>query len=146
MPRLRQRAPDVAARAVARLDCEGDAMTPTEKRLAYFHNGFHPLPVVGKSPEVNGKGWQTKRKVTNPDEIELWAKVYNTAEGTGFLTYDTPFLDLDIKDKDAADACHSLVSERFDGLLPTRTGNAPKRAIAFRTNTPFAKITSNLTA
>jgi hypothetical protein len=120
----------------------GGAETPTEVRLGLFRSGYRPLPLNGKSPEVNGKGWQQKRLETNEGEIRLWEKMWPDAGNTGVLTRHTPFLDLDIRNPEAADAPAQLIAERFDGhYVLTRFGNAPKRAIPFQTATPFQKIT-----
>jgi hypothetical protein len=59
-----------------------------------------------------------------------------------------PAFDLDILDQDAVVAIEDLVRERFEerGWILVRIGKAPKRAILFRTNTPFRKITAPLIA
>jgi hypothetical protein len=59
-----------------------------------------------------------------------------------------PTLDVDIKSPDAAAAVEALVRERFEdhGVILVRFGTPPKRAIPFRTDTPFKKITVNLIA
>jgi hypothetical protein len=58
-----------------------------------------------------------------------------------------PALDLDILNEEAARAVEDLARERFEehGWFLVRIGKAPKRAIIFRTNTPFHKLTVNLT-
>jgi hypothetical protein len=117
-------------------------LTPTEVRLRLLRAGFRPLPLEGKNPNVNGKDWQKKRLESNPDEIRLWEQLYPYAENTGVLCCYTPFLDIDILNPEAAEAAESLVRNRFDGqYILTRFGNAPKRAIPFQTQKPFAKIT-----
>jgi len=107
--------------------------------------GFNPIPVNGKIPPL--KEWQTKTK-TSDDEIEKWAKDHPNAKSTGLLTQRMPTLDVDIKIPEAAAAVEGLVRERFSSLgkILVRVGNAPKRAIPFKTDTPFAKITANLIA
>lgn len=63
------------------------------------------------------------------------------------LCRTTPFLDVDILHPDAARAVSDLVAERFDGdAVLMRFGRPPKRAIPFRTEEPFAKITKALVA
>jgi hypothetical protein len=120
-------------------------MTPTEVRLRLFHAGYRPLPLYGKSPEVNGKGWQQKRLTTNDDDICMWAKQWPDAANTGVLCRDTPFLDIDIRDPEAAEAAELLVKDRFDGhCVLTRIGQWPKRAIPFQTAAPFPKMMINL--
>jgi hypothetical protein len=124
-------------------------MTPTEIRLGLFHNGYNPLPLVGKNPNINGENWQIKRRQTNPEEIKLWAEPggYPHATNTGMLTRHVPTLDIDIRDKDAAEASEALVAEQFDtGRVLVRIGLSPKRAIPFRTDEPFAKISETLIA
>src|SRR5262249_40047423 len=76
-------------------------------------------------------------------EIDLWEKVYPYAINTGILTQFTPTLDIDITNSEAADAVEALARERFEerGFVLVRTGQAPKRAILLRTDTPFKKIT-----
>ncbi len=60
---------------------------------------------------------------------------------------DTDF-DIDITEQAAADAIEWLVRDRYAdcGVLLARFGRAPKRAIPFRTDKPFKKITANLVA
>ena len=107
--------------------------------------GFMPTPVGGKRPVLTG--WQNKTQ-TNPDEIELWAGLYPHAVNTGILTRSTPALDIDVLDPDAADAVEELIRERCGerGRISVRFGRAPKRAVLFRTDTPFRKVLARLTA
>jgi hypothetical protein len=122
--------------------------SPTEVRLRLYHSGYHPLPLSGKNPEVNGKDWQKKRLETNPDEIRLWETMYQYAINTGVLTKFTPCLDIDILDQEAAEEIEALVRERYEdgGYVLTRIGLPPKRAIIFRTDEPFKKINVSLIA
>jgi len=124
------------------------AMTPTEVRLQLHRSGYHPLPLNGKNPEINGKDWQKKRLETNPDEIRLWETMYQYAVNTGVLTKFTPCLDIDILDEEAAEEIEALVRERYEdgGHVLTRIGLPPKRAIIFRTDEPFKKINVPLIA
>jgi hypothetical protein len=117
------------------------AQTPTEVRLALYHAGYKPLPLSGKNPDINGRGWQLRRLETNPADIKMWAKTWPEATNTGVLTKLTPALDLDIYDVDAAEAAEALVKDFFeDQRVPVRIGKPPKRAILFRTDAPFKKI------
>jgi hypothetical protein len=121
------------------------ALTPTARRLKLLANGYAPLPIEGKRPPL--KDWQ-KKTATSAAEIELWEKIYPQATNTGILTQLTPTLDIDITNPEAAEAVDALARERFEerGFVLIRTGQAPKRAILLRTNTPFKKITGNLIA
>jgi hypothetical protein len=48
--------------------------TPTGIRVRLFERGFQPLPLNGKSPEVNGKSWQQKRQQTNVGKSDCGAR------------------------------------------------------------------------
>jgi hypothetical protein len=117
----------------------------TERRKQLRAAGFAPIPVLGKIPPITK--WETKTE-TNDGEIDIWAKTFPHAKSTGLLTRMMPTLDVDIKNPDAAAAVEALVRERFEdhGVILVRFGNPPKRAIPFRTDTPFKKITVNLIA
>jgi Bifunctional DNA primase/polymerase, N-terminal len=115
-------------------------------RLAMWRNGYAPLPVNGKNPDINGPGWQLKRQQTNEAEIRLWSKVWPYCFNTGCLTRNTPTLDVDIVHKDACWAVFKRIREQFEGhgAVLCRIGNAPKFAVPFRTNAPFGKITQKV--
>jgi hypothetical protein len=108
-------------------------------------NGYMPIPLFGKAPPL--KEWQ-KLTVISRDMITLWGKVWPDAHNTGVLTRYTPALDLDLMHEPAAIAVEDLVRERFEehGWFLVRIGKPPKRAILFRTNNPFKKITINVIA
>src|SRR5712691_10679203 len=123
----------------------GSVRSPTERRKELRAAGFARIAVVGKKRAMDR--WETKVQ-TNDGEIDIWAKTFPHAKSTGLLTRMMPTLDVDIKNPDAADAVEALVRERFEdhGVILVRFGNTPKRAIPFRTDTPFKKITVNLIA
>jgi hypothetical protein len=100
---------------------------------------------MGKNPGF--KDWEKKTN-TNAEEINLWPRVFPHHGNTGLLTQRTPTLDIDILNAEAADVIETLARERFEerGYILVRTGLAPKRAIPFRTDTPFKKITANVIA
>jgi hypothetical protein len=116
---------------------------PASRRIALLANGYAPLPVEGKRPPF--KGWQ-KKIDANAAEIELWEKVYPYATSTGVITKFTPAIDIDLVNPEAAKVVEALARERFEerGFVVIRTGQAPKRAILLRTDTPFKKITAAL--
>jgi len=122
-----------------------DRMTPTEIRLALLRNGYRPLPLNGKAPTP--KGWQEKFN-TGAEEINAWTTTWPNATNTGVLCRHTPFLDIDITSPDAAQAVEDLVRGRFEDEadIVIRIGKPPKRAIPFRTDTPFDKITLSVVA
>jgi hypothetical protein len=117
----------------------------TELRMALRRAGFDPLPLDGKRPCL--EKWQTKFR-SNEITIGLWDELYPYSTNTGILTKFTPAIDLDILNPDAADAAEALIRERYEerGYILPRFGRPPKRAIPFRTDEPFAKITVDLIA
>ena len=117
----------------------------TELRRRLRRAGYDPLPLDGKAPCL--KEWQ-KQIDSNDDTIGLWGTLYPYSTNTGALTKRVPTLDLDILNPAAAEAAEELVRERFEerGCVLTRIGRAPKRAVLFRTDEPFAKIAVNLVA
>ena len=113
-----------------------------EVRLAMVDHGFTPIPVIGKVPPL--KKWQETTGVCKAT-LEDWDRNWPNASNTGILTRLTPTIDLDLLNEPAAVAAEKLIRERFDGLgcVLTRIGRAPKRAILFRTEAPFKKLTTN---
>ena len=107
--------------------------------------GYAPLPVNGKIPPL--KEWEKKIE-TNDTEIGLWSKLYPQATNTGILTARVPAIDIDITFESAAIAIEELARERFEerGYFLVRIGKPPKRAILFRTDAPFKKMTLALVA
>jgi putative DNA primase/helicase len=121
-------------------------MTPTTAlRHQLCAAGYVPLPLIGKRPVL--KDWQ-KRTDASPGDVDIWEGLYPAATNTGALTRLMPTFDIDITNPDAAEAVEGMVRERFEerGHIPCRVGKAPKRAIPFRTNTPFPKITGAIIA
>jgi Bifunctional DNA primase/polymerase, N-terminal len=119
--------------------------TILEVRQALVARGFIPIPVEGKIPPF--QKWQEIQNVST-QMLVAWERNFPRASNTGLLTKFTPVLDADILDEAAAIAVEDLVTERFAerGYIFPRIGRAPKRAIPFRTFTPFPKITANLIA
>jgi hypothetical protein len=112
-------------------------MSPHEVRLLLLRGGFDPVPVNGKAPVL--KDW-IKVHPTEA-ELDLWDRSYPFALSTGVLTRRMPTLDIDILDEALVEEIEQMVSAQFDeGEILPRIGRAPKRAIPFRTDEPFAKI------
>lgn len=112
----------------------------TQLRLRLRQAGYSPVPLMGKAPQL--KMWQEKIH-SNDEEIRLWAKLFEYCENTGILTAYTPAFDIDIADGPAAGAVEAFVREAIEnvpGIIMTRIGKIPKRAILFRTEKPFRKI------
>ena len=89
--------------------------------------------------------WQ-KIGHASTEQATNWLRDFPDATNTGALTLRMPTLDIDIQYTEAAEAVEDLVRDRFGdhGHVLTRIGKAPKRAIPFRTDAPFAKITSKV--
>src|SRR5262245_28106390 len=117
----------------------------TTLRLQLVRAGYTPIPLHGKIPP--SKQWQQTDKVT-PEMLAMWAKTWPDAQNTGVLTRSMPTLDTDLLSEEAARAVESHVREFYEerGYILVRIGRAPKRAIPFRTEEPFAKIVVNLIA
>ena len=110
------------------------------ERLNLLAGGYAPLPLIGKRPIFDD--WPKRLDVT-AQEIERWSRASPAAANTGILTRFTPVFDIDIfLDPEAAAAVVQLARERFEehGYFLVRAGNWPKRAIPFRTDAPFPKI------
>jgi hypothetical protein len=114
-------------------------------RLCLKAGGYAPIPVNGKRPPM--KGW-SELGGASADDIRAWDRAFPYAASTGILTGLVPALDIDVTNEEAAEAVETLTRERFEeiGHFLVRTGRAPKRAILFRTDTPFKKITAELIA
>jgi hypothetical protein len=118
-------------------------MTPTEVRLALLKGDYDPIPLRGKNPGLM-KDWHWhKIGHASPEQVTNWLRDFPDATNTGALTVRMPTLDIDIQNGDAAEAVEHLILDRYGehGAVLTRIGKAPKRAIPFRVDTPFTKIT-----
>jgi hypothetical protein len=114
-----------------------DRIIAQRKRL--LTAGFWPLPINGKVPTI--PGWQDI--AATPTLIDRWTDQWPDATNTGVLTRNTPAIDIDIMHPEAAAAVEDLAREQFEerGYVLVRIGKPPKRAILFRTDEPFKKIT-----
>jgi len=99
--------------------------------------GYSPLPVNGKAPPA--PAWQDI--VATNDIISAWEDKYPDATNTGILTGNTPAIDIDVLNSDVADEVQQI-AERLIGTSAVRTGQAPKRAMLFRTDEPFDKVST----
>ena len=75
------------------------------------------------------------------ESSSTWEDKYADATNTGILTRITPAIDIDVLDPDVADELQKL-AEHMIGISPVRIGQAPKRALLYRTDTPFDKLTT----
>src|SRR5262249_60535065 len=114
----------------------GRCMMNSDVRLRLHAAGFDPTAVRGKEALMTGGN-----KKESEEEVAAWARQYPSWSNTGILTSNAPAVDIDIKDPDAAEASEELIRSLYDGrgTLLTRIGEAPKRALLFRTTQPFPK-------
>ncbi len=114
--------------------------SPAEVRLALKAAGFTPVACVGKNPVL--PEWQNRRNAT-AEEIAKWP-----GGNSGILTGNTPGCDADVDDPEASACIDELARDWFDGrgIIPTRFGRPPRRALLFRTSTPFRKIAAKFVA
>ena len=116
-----------------------DRATVYRKKL--LAAGYLPIPVNGKAPAI--QGWSDIQ--ATDALIDRWADQYSSATNTGIITADTPAIDIDVLDSVVADELHCMV-EQMIGTSAVRTGLAPKRALLFRTDTPFKKLDATYTS
>jgi hypothetical protein len=113
-----------------------DNTATARKRL--LQAGYLPIPTIGKRPPI--AGW-TEITATEPI-IEGWGKLYPAALNTGILTRTTPAVDIDVNESDIADEIEAALWDMIGSRTMVRFGQPPKRAILFRTNMPFGKIST----
>jgi RecA-family ATPase len=113
-----------------------DAATAARKRLLLA--GFNPIPTNGKKPPM--AGWPDM--IATDSTIESWDKLFPDALNTGVLTRTTPAVDIDVYDADVAAEIEALLWDTIGQRGMVRFGQPPKRAILFRTEAPFAKIST----
>jgi len=118
-------------------------MPESDVRLRLHAAGFDPCACRGK--EALMVGWNKKYTA---EEVAAWANQYPTWTNTGIRTSNAPAFDIDIKNEEAAEAAEELIRNLYAdrGTLLTRIGEAPKRALLFRTARPFPKIRVNFVA
>jgi hypothetical protein len=118
-------------------------LAPESRRIQLVETGYVPLPICfrGKAPYL--PGWQNIEP--SLDMVRSWSAEYPFDANTGLNTRTMPTFDIDIKNPEGAVAVESMVRERFGerGRILVRVGNAPKRAIPFRTDVPFKKLTQS---
>jgi hypothetical protein len=118
-------------------------MPDSDVRLRLHAAGFDPCACRGK--EALMVGWNKKYTA---EEVAAWANQYPAWTNTGIRTSNAPAFDIDIKNEEAAEAAEELIRNLYAdrGTLLTRIGEAPKRALLFRTTQPFPKIRVNFVA
>src|SRR5215211_4372485 len=113
-----------------------EAATVRRKRL--LQAGYLPIPAAGKKPPI--AGWTDV--VATESIIDGWFHSHPEALNTGILTRTTPAVDVDVYDAEVAQEIEELLWETVGSRGMVRFGQPPKRAILFRTDTPFGKIST----
>jgi hypothetical protein len=109
-------------------------------RQTLLKNGYEPTPLIGKRPILDQ--WQNFQPTA--EDIPTWEKTHPSAGNTGLLTTLTPAVDIDVLDEEVANIIHTWVRKLIPvtALELLRIGQPPKRAILFRCDTPFSKIST----
>lgn len=72
-------------------------------------------------------------------EVAEWSRKYPRAN-IGIQTRHTPAIDIDVYDARIAAEMEAWVLDHLSDRAPVRVGQAPKRLLLFRTDTPFRKL------
>jgi hypothetical protein len=129
-----------------------DALTPqreaswqimdraTAQRKSLLAAGYVPIPINGKAPII--PEWQ--RQQPTAGDVDKWPQLYPSAVNTGILTRITPTVDIDVYDAAVVEVLKTLLWDvvRESGHAMVRIGQAPKCAILFQTDQPFAKLST----
>ena len=99
--------------------------------------GYSPLPANGK--KVLLEDWTNIR--ATDEMIDTWGHTRPDHLNTSVLTRDTPFVDIDVTDEQVAEDIEALLQSVIDKSA-VRIGLPPKRAIPFRTDAPFVKLSA----
>lgn len=112
----------------------------TAQRKLLLAAGYVPIPINGKAPII--PEWQKQQPTAG--DVDKWPKLYPYAFNTGILTRITPTVDIDVYDAAVVDELRNLlwgvVGE--SGHAMVRIGQAPKCAVPFQTDQPFAKLST----
>jgi putative DNA primase/helicase len=109
-------------------------------RQTLLKNGYAPTPLSGKRPVLDG--WQNSHPTVQ--DIAAWPQTHPNATNTGLLTALTPAVDIDVLNDEVANILHNWVRKIIPAACPEllRIGLFPKRAILFRCDTPFPKVST----
>jgi Bifunctional DNA primase/polymerase, N-terminal len=110
----------------------------TAYRKALLAAGYWPVPVNGKKVLLDD--WVNAR--ATPAVIDVWAVTRADHLNTGILTCNTPFADIDVTVEEVAEEIEALFEAELESSA-VRIGLPPKRAIPFRADAPFKKISTS---
>jgi hypothetical protein len=105
--------------------------------------GYTVLPIRPGTKRPDLKNWP--HHATTADDVRAWYSNGRVQHGAGINARNTPAIDVDVMDREVADAMSDAIDRIFPGVaLLTRTGLAPKFLIPFRSDEPFRKLTSSV--
>lgn len=105
--------------------------------------GYTVLPIRPGTKRPDIKNWPDH--ATTAADVVKWYSNGRAQHGAGINARDTPAIDVDVMDREVADAMSDAIDAIFPGVtLLTRTGLAPKFLIPFRSDEPFRKLTSSV--
>ena len=116
-----------------------DRVTAYRKQL--LASGYSPVPANGKAVKITD--WPTIEITTSV--IDRWASERPAELNTGIRTRDTPFVDIDVTVEEVAEEIEALFESEIENSA-VRIGLPPKRAIPFRSDTPFKKMATQFIA
>jgi hypothetical protein len=114
----------------------------TRLRRTLLRNGYFVIPLRGKVPNFS-KDWP--KTAATDERISDWQNLPPEFSNSGILTAQNPTIDLDIYSGQLADELQAFAFSVLcnGGAKPLiRIGMAPKRALIFRTDVSFPKIST----
>ena len=117
-----------------------DRVTAYRKQL--LASGYSPVPANGKAVKITD--WPTIEATTS-DHRQMGKRTRSRHLNTGILTRDTPFVDIDVTVEEVAEEIEALFESEIENSA-VRIGLPPKRAIPFRSDTPFKKMATQFIA
>jgi hypothetical protein len=112
----------------------------TKRRKALLAAGYWPIPTDGKIPPL--AGWSQLHATDKM--INGWVDDFPNALNTSVLTFNAPAIDIDVLDSEVADEIEQLATRMLGSNDIVRTGRPPKRALFFRTDQPFKKLSTGV--
>ena len=105
-------------------------------------NGYEIIPIAPGTKYPKGlPNWQTVP--SDKGQLKKWLSNGYAGAGVGIRTQYTPAVDIDVRDPAIAAQVQAMALQVTGaGYAPERVGAAPKRLLAFRTETPFTKVQS----
>ena len=113
-----------------------------DRSLKLLHNGYRIIPIPHRSKAPKLENWEITRATV--ELVNKWSSNGYAKGSIGFLTRNTPALDLDILDPDFIKEMQEVVARIVGSPLPLlmRIGRAPKCLYLFCSSEPFSKIAS----